>query len=145
MNQNHHVLTDADEKHMREIEMEQGIVTTPRYFAEGQKEINKKPKMDGSVAFRVDPQDVEDFDDTDDSARESDEGYYYSRTPRTVERKVKKAPRKPMKPLSCLKTLKDHRLPIEIALCMSSMEWQRNSQQKNGSKTGAWTIFSCSG
>ena len=64
-----HVLTDADEKHMREIEMEQGIVTTPRYFAEGQKEINKKPKMDGSVAFRVDPQDVdEDFDDTDDSA-----------------------------------------------------------------------------
>ena len=80
-----YVLTDADEKHMREIEMEQGIVTTPRYFAEGQKEINKKPRTDGSVAFRVDPQDVdEEYDDTDDSARESDEDL----TPRTFHARL---------------------------------------------------------
>ena len=126
-----YVLTDADEKHMREIEMEQGIVTTPRYFAEGQKEINKKPRTDGSVAFRVDPQDVdEEYDDTDDSARESDEDLT-PRTPRTVERKVKKRPRRPMKPF---KLLEDYKRPQAAnrnsPLYERHVEWQKEESTK---------------
>ena len=123
-----YVLTDADEKHMREIEMEQGIVTTP----EVQKDINKKKRLDGTIAFKVDPQDVdEDFDDTDDSAQESDEDIITPRTPRTVERKVKKRPRKPMKPFKLLEDFKRPQAANRNSpLYEKHVEWQKEQSTK---------------
>ena len=87
-----------------------------RYFAEGQKD-KQEAKMDGSVAFRVDPQDVdEDFGWYRWFGPRERRGYYYPRAHREPSKeKWRSVPANRWSHLSCLKTLKDHKLPIEIA------------------------------